>query len=711
MHSPKAGAVKHDELSAVSIDRQRALLAELLRQRAATTEQFPMSAGQQGLWHAYRRNPELTPFNAFLPARIRGLLRPQAMRQAIELVAQRHAALRTTFSDRDGQPRQIVHRHLPPEFACTPMLGADLETVRERARQETLRPFDLERGPLLRIHLYQLAEDDWVVLATAHHIIVDFWSLILILGELRQSYPQIVAGHPPDLLPAIDNYRQFVDEQSRLLAGPSGQPLAQYWQQVLAEGSPVLELPIDRQRPAAFSHRAECVPIEPSQELSRRVARLASRLRTTSFSVVHAALQVLLGRYSRQSSFFIGSPFSGRSHHKYEQTVGFFINMLPVRADLRPELTFADLVRQTSRRLVDSIEHEAFPIAEIVRQSGLPRDPSRSPLFQVSCTFDKAHKQAEAGRAGFLIPSPTKAFEFGELRQESFYIPHPTCHYDLEFIFDQSPDGLQGMLIYCRDLFRRQSMEQMARNYVALLDSLLEQSTSPLGEVPWQTPAPSPCPLPRSGGEGTEMDPNPGLLHGEGRGIGPGPVMDGSEDARPTLAGSKATSMGSPSAPGGGATRDAIPGSSDRSTAKDDTRSANPTTVPAMIQQAARAHPDGLALQSQNQALTYRHLLLAAGGLSRQLQQRGIQPDQLVPVLCRDGATALVAMLAVHQAGGAAVPIDLAQPSNQLERILSRPPRPGCFDSPDRLAGHLTAGSACRLPGRGSYRLRNPPPR
>ncbi|MBX3420281.1 MAG: amino acid adenylation domain-containing protein [Pirellulaceae bacterium] len=464
---------------------QRELLAKLLRERAASESRFAMSAGQQGLWHAYRRNPNLTAFNVFLPTRIRAALQPEVLRRAINQVAERHAALRTTFSDHAGQLAQIVHRHLEPEFICRPLPGATDEAIRQRLTQEMLRPFDLQRGPLLRISVYQLADDDWVILALTHHIIVDFWSLILILSELRQLYPQLASGQELQLPAAVDNYQQFVVEQQAMLDGNEGLQLAQFWRETLQNTPPVLEIPSDRPRPATFTHRADCTAIRFSRDVSQRVVQLASRLRATSFAVVHAALQVLLSRYSRQESFFIGSPFSGRLHHKYEQTVGFFINMLPLKAEVRGQLTFAQLVQQTSRHLVDTLEHEAFPIAEIVRQAGIARDPSRSPLFQVSCTFEKSHRPEEAGRGGFLFPDQTTVFDFGGLRQESFYVPHPTCHYDLEFVFEQAGDRLQGMLIFCQDLFNASSMQVMSENFSSLLDSLLAHPEMPLADVPW----------------------------------------------------------------------------------------------------------------------------------------------------------------------------------------------------------------------------------
>lgn len=473
-------------LASLTAEQKRELLSKLLKRQAESAKRFPMSAGQQGLWHAFRRSPQLTAFNVFLPTRIRDPFDTQALQKSINFIAQRHAALRTTFSDDGGQLNQIVHDDLMPSFTLTEMLGANDEAVRQRVMLETLVPFDLVKGPLLRISVYKLAENDWIILALTHHIIVDFWSLVLILGELRHCYPIFAKGQTPELPAAIDNYKQFVQDQAGLMNSDAGNRLSEFWQKNLEGVSSVIELPLDKPRPAAFTNRADCEPVRLSQGVSQRVVQLAGSCRATPFSVMHSAMQLFLHRYSRQEEFFVGSPFAGRLHQKYEQTVGFFINMLPVKATIHDQLTFAELISQTTSRLVDTLEHEAFPIAEIVRRANIGRDPSRSPLFQVSCTFERAQKQEELGRASFLFPDQKVVFQFGGLHQESFYIPHPTCHYDLEFIFEHSANGLQAMLIYCRDLFSAESIAHMAKNFSSLLDSLLANPHLPLAQVPWQ---------------------------------------------------------------------------------------------------------------------------------------------------------------------------------------------------------------------------------
>lgn len=473
-------------MASLSPEQQRALLAELLKRRAQNepsasgSVRFPMSAGQQGLWYAFRRDPKATQFNVFLTTRIRSPISAAALQQAIEFLVQRHACLRTTFSDAEGRTTQQIHEKLLPEFrvvAAQQFSSKDREDeLRAIVAAETQRPFDLERGPLLRVALYQLAPDDWIVLATTHHIVVDFWSLILMLAELRESYPSFEAGRVPELKSIDNNYAEFVRDQATTLLTPRGKELKQYWSSQL-EGAPtVLDLITDFDRPAAFTGQAAVVPIHIAKNVASRLQPFAASQRVTPFSVVQSALQVLLSRYSGQKEFLIGFPASGRRHHKYEKTVGFFVNMLPMRANLIGDPTFEELVSRTSQTLLDALEHEEYPFSHIIHDVAPVRDPSRSPLFQVSCTYEKAQLREEVGRASFLFPTnDNRTLDIGGLQQEGFYVPHQTCHYDIEFIFEQTHDGLRGMICYCSDLYAEDSMRALAKNYADLLAMLLDE--------------------------------------------------------------------------------------------------------------------------------------------------------------------------------------------------------------------------------------------
>ncbi|MEM8670327.1 MAG: amino acid adenylation domain-containing protein [Planctomycetota bacterium] len=477
-----------DPLADLSPDQQRELLRNLLEEKSVAGKRFPMSEGQQGLWYSYRRDSSQASFNVFLPSRVRSPLDLKALRSAIEFLVDRHPCLRTTFTDQGTHLRQQVHDKLPPEFAVIDARYLNDEQLRQCVIEETQRPFDLEKGPLLRLIVWARSEDDLVVLASTHHIVVDFWSLVLLLNELRQVYPCYVENRSPKLPPSNGNYRSFVSRQQKLLTNAVGQRMRDYWLRTLKGVPTVLNWATDFERPDSFTGRASVQTLRFPAETVGRIIEVAKEAKTTTSAVVLAAVEAFIARSTGQSSFMIGSPFSGRSQRQFEQTVGFFVNMLPLKADLSDDPTFVHLVQRVGHNLLKALEHEDYPLAQIVRDIRPDRDSSRTPLFQVSCTFEKAQLREESGRAGFLLPSDQK-YDFGGLEQESYYVPHSACHYDVEFVFEQTEAELRGMICYCRDLFASETMSQMAENFQALFTNLLHDPHQSVASVGWNVKA------------------------------------------------------------------------------------------------------------------------------------------------------------------------------------------------------------------------------
>ncbi|MFK8113963.1 MAG: amino acid adenylation domain-containing protein, partial [Rubripirellula sp.] len=618
---------------------------------------FPMSDQQTGLWYSFCRDSGGTAFNVFLPARVRSKLDPQSLRKAIGLVVSRHASLRTTFTDENGKLEQVVHEALPPAFDLvdwTQKKWSDTE-LQTAVIAETQRPFDLRTGPLLRMKLFKLAEDDWIVVATTHHIVVDFWSLVLILGELRVHYPKCVADERIEIAPPEQDYFDFVADQRRLLASPRSESLKAYWEATLSDVPAVLEIPTDKVRPASFSGRAKVTGLKCSAELGRRINEVAKQTHTTSSSVVMAALQVLLSRYSGEEKFIIGSPFAGRTRSDLEDTVGFFVNMLPLVADLSGHPTFTDLVRRAGDRLVDSMQHEEYPFAQIVRDLDPPRDTSRSPLIQVSCTFEKAHVREEEGRAGYLFPAAVESTEIAGLRQENYYVPHQTCHYDLEFIFEQTGDDLHGMIVFCEDLYEEESVAKLAENFISLMSQLLDDTESRISNVAWgedvittrsaKAPA-EPAPILQEFVESALQE------HSQSTVWQNNSITALTNDPQPNDA--RAFN------PQGRNGLRRLFGSGKQ-------KPISPSLTSTSNGHEAAA-PQERVLSDQ----TYRDTQHQIDAYANELVRAGVQPGQYVPVVAQPGSDAIAMILAVQKTAAVPVPIDSNQPSIDASTLLSQ---------------------------------------
>jgi amino acid adenylation domain-containing protein len=483
-------SLSSESLAGLSLAEKRMLLAKLLKEKAQQDPPvYPLAHGQRGLWFLYQMDRASAAYNLFFPTHIRSPLDVAAFRRALQTLLDRHPALRTTFEERDGELLQRVHENVPLHLEVVDASAWSDEALRERVEEEAHRPFDLEHGPLVRMHLFARAPEDHVYLVTAHHIVGDFWSLVLLMEEMQALYPALRDGRPLSLSPARCTYRDFVRWQADMLAGAEGERLRSYWERQLAGVPAALDLPTDRPRPSRFTHHGLAVPCELGADLTRRLKALASAEGVTPYTVLLSAFQVLLGRYSRQDDFVVGSPFAGRSRPEFEQVVGYFIYMLPLRANLAGDPPFRTLLHQTGSTVLQALQHQDYPFPLLVERSNLKRDPSRPPLVQALFTLEKAHRRVGASSSGFFLPGSGVRLNVGGLRGEPYPLRQRSCQGDLEMVLEEDEGGIYGMLRGNADLFEEETIRRMVGHYRTLLVNALRDPDRRLSELPLLTEA------------------------------------------------------------------------------------------------------------------------------------------------------------------------------------------------------------------------------
>jgi amino acid adenylation domain-containing protein len=307
----------------------------------------------------------------------------------------------------------------------------------------------------------------------------------VLLEEVRVLYPAQREGRTAELPVPKSDYADFVQWQSEMLSSPGGERLRSYWTENLADVPHVLELPADRPRPPVFSQRAGVVPFHVPVEVGERLRALAADEKVTMFTVLLAAFQVLLGRWSGQRNFVVGAPFSGRTRPGFEETVGNFVNLLPLRASLEGNPTFRDLVQRVGTTVVEGLQHQDYPFPAMLDDFRVPRDRSRPPLIQVSFVLEKSHRRVEEGRARFLFPETTAHRNVGGLLEQAFYVEHHTCQHEIELILEHAGGAIQGMFRYCRDLFDASMIGYMARRYETLLAHAATSPQQTIAQLPW----------------------------------------------------------------------------------------------------------------------------------------------------------------------------------------------------------------------------------
>jgi hypothetical protein len=236
--------------------------------------------------------------------------------------------------------------------------------------------------PAYRLTLFARSGRDHVLAFVAHHLIADLWSLDLLIHELRELYAAELSGAPCELPPATAHYADYVRWQSAQVAGPRGQKALAFWKEQFAGELPLLNLATDRPRLAVMTYRGAAYEWAIDPALVHRLRQLAREQGTTLFTVLLAAFQVLLHRCTGQNDLVVGTTTAGRDRPEWERVVGYFLNQLPLRADLSGGPPFSAFLRQVRRSVLEGLEHADYPLSLLVENLHLPRDSSRSPLFR-----------------------------------------------------------------------------------------------------------------------------------------------------------------------------------------------------------------------------------------------------------------------------------------------------------------------------------------
>jgi amino acid adenylation domain-containing protein/non-ribosomal peptide synthase protein (TIGR01720 family) len=426
---------------------------------------LPLSSAQQRLWFLSEFTPGGNDYNSGTALRLTGELRVAALRAAVAELPRRHESLRTTFAEADGRPVQIVHEAADVDVPVVECAPGELDTV---LGAEFARPFDLRNGPLFRALLVRLGEREHVLLLSAHHIVVDGWSLRVLTEELAARYAGGDAPSAPEL-----RYADYAVWQQDRLAGPEMAEHMAYWRNAL-DGAVPLDLPTDRPRPAVRSAAGSAHELTVPAALAARLTELARTNDTTLFTTVTAACEVLLARYSGRRDVSVGTVSSGRTRPELDRLVGFFVNTVVLRSTVDQMISFTEHLARFDADAREAFGHDEVPFDRLVEAVGAPRDPSRNPLFDVLVTLDSARRGLPA---------------FAGLAVEEVSLRRWAANFDLSIEFTERAGRLDCVLEYSTDLFDAATVERLAGHLLTLLDAIAAAPDRPLAELPWLTPA------------------------------------------------------------------------------------------------------------------------------------------------------------------------------------------------------------------------------
>lgn len=462
-------------------------------------EFYSLSFGQKAMWFLHQMAPESLAYNIFSTVRLCSDLDVKAWQRVWQKLGSRHPILRTTYTLQDGQPVQVVHPHQQLDIKVTDASSWNEQDLQESIFAETDRPFNLEEGPQLRVRLFSQSEQEHVQLIVMHHIAGDMWSFDILLNELRSLYSLELEQSSPTT-PETDNsislpsrqYTDYVHGQSEILTNSKGKQDWEYWKNQLRGELPVLNLPTDRPHPAVQTYGGDSQIVEVDGELLQKLRELAKAEKASLYRTMLAAFQVLLHRYTSQEDILVGTPMAGRwGREEFKEIVGYFVNPVVLRANFKGNQTFKQFLSQVRLTVSQAQEHQDYPFPLLVEQLVRSRELSRSPLYQVSFSWDKQRWCGQSPKPylkqGQVLLQDEAHFK---LVMEPYLLGHQRgASFDISVMVLEAGSQFKICWRYNTDLFDRATIERMAGHFQVLLEGIVANPDCPIAQLPLLTEA------------------------------------------------------------------------------------------------------------------------------------------------------------------------------------------------------------------------------
>jgi acyl carrier protein/alpha-ketoglutarate-dependent taurine dioxygenase len=434
--------------------------------------ELPLSFAQQRLWLVGQLHPESSAYNIPIAFEIRGSLDLVVMERTLSEVLRRHEALRSTFHGIEGKPVQVV---MPAHPCDLPVI--DLRGLEEGLRyivqgrligEDASRPFDLTRSPLLRVRLLRLEDDLHAAVFTMHHIAGDGWSMGVLVREISLLYQAFAAGEPSPLPALAVQYGDFAAWQRRWLADGE-EELLDYWRRRLGGHLPEIALSMSRTaQPVASGEGRGELPVLFPRELTGSLRQLARREGITVFMALLAGLDALLHRLTGQEEILVGTEVAGRDRAEIEPLIGFFVNILLLRAQLNGRMKFGELLAQVRETTLGAYTHQGLPFDRLVEELQPDRRGGQAWLPQVMLVWQNA---------------PTERLELPGLSFRSIPTREATAKFDLLLMLSEEPERIAGQWIYRADLFEAADVRRLANQLVALLELVAAEPALRLDQI------------------------------------------------------------------------------------------------------------------------------------------------------------------------------------------------------------------------------------
>jgi amino acid adenylation domain-containing protein len=432
----------------------------------ARNKNLPLSLAQEHIWFFEQLFPFSAIYNLPKAIRIKGLLKLKVLEQCLNEIVKRHEVMRTSFTQVNGEPVQIVHPFhafiLPVVYLHNLPYSERESKAEELASEEAQQIFYLESGLLWRIKLLRLSEEDHLLLLNMHHIIFDAWSVGVLIHELAILYEAFLSEKQLQLPEIPIQYVDFAVWQRQWLQGKVLDSQLNYWKRKLQGELPILELPTDLPRPNIQTYQGSRYILKLSKSLTTSLKAISRKENVTLFITLMAAFNILLYRYTGQKDILVGTPVANRNRKETERLIGCFTNVVVIRTYLGDKSTVQELITRVRKTVLEAYSYQDIPFGILVKEIQPERDLSRNPLFKVMFAIQNA---------------PMPASEFSNLTWQSLDIDNKTVKLDLNICMVDSNEGLIALIDYNVDLFNESTIKRMADHLQVLLEQITFDQT------------------------------------------------------------------------------------------------------------------------------------------------------------------------------------------------------------------------------------------
>ncbi len=430
-------------------------------------DNLKLSYAQERLWFLDKfEGGNSTTYHIPAVLKLEGKLNKKALNSALRTIVNRHEALRTNFIEKDNQTLQIIRE--ADRFRVEEIKSKE-DSIEAEIKEILSQPFNLESDMLFKAVLFTINSDKYYLLVNMHHIISDGWSIGVLVKEFIALYNAYSHNRENPLPPLEIQYADYAVWQKEYLRGEVLDEKLNYWKERL-QGIESLALPTTYPRPAIQSNRGKHINFTIDKEITKKLNSLSKTNDVTLFMTLLSSFGLLMYKYSGQEEFVIGSPIANRNRAEIEPLIGFFVNTLAFKQDFSSDIKFSTLLQQTKEHTLSAYEHQDVPFEKLVDVLDIPRDTSRSPLFQVMFALQNNPESI--------------VLELDKLKIETVEIENATSKFDLTMDITEENGMLQGSLEYATDLFSQEYMESMVEHYKILLEAIVEDETQPISKYP-----------------------------------------------------------------------------------------------------------------------------------------------------------------------------------------------------------------------------------